>query len=32
MPIIHINAGDRLPSTPWLDDEGPVIIMVHGFK
>jgi pimeloyl-ACP methyl ester carboxylesterase len=32
MPIIHVNAGDRLPCTLSLDECGPVIIMVHGFK
>jgi len=32
MPIIHVNAGDRLPPMIPLDEDGPVIVMVHGFK
>jgi pimeloyl-ACP methyl ester carboxylesterase len=33
MPIIHVNAGDRLPPALNPDgDDGPVIVMVHGYK
>jgi len=32
MPIIHVNAGDGLPPEAPLDGDGPVIVMVHGYK
>jgi pimeloyl-ACP methyl ester carboxylesterase len=32
MPIIHVTAGEGLPASLCLDEAGPVVIMVHGFK
>ena len=32
MPLIHANAGEAAPEARDLQGEGPVVIMVHGFK
>jgi len=32
MPLIHVNAADPAPPPHLLDGDGPVVLMVHGFK